>query len=57
MQILEIQYQILKNFTPEQIFMNSEKEQVVRSEIYEKEKELQKRRFFLKSTRNSKFGT
>jgi hypothetical protein len=57
MQILEIQYQILKNFTPEQIYMNEEREKEAKDTLFLKEKELEKRRMFLKSTRSCKFGT
>jgi hypothetical protein len=40
MWILEIQYQIIKNFTPEQIYLTYEKEEEHRKEIYEQQREI-----------------
>jgi len=57
LQILEIQYQILKNFTPDQVFMTAEKEANAKQELYSKQNDLDKRRMFLRSTRSGKFGT
>ena len=57
MQILEIQYQIFKNFTPEQVFLSEDKEKEAKQVMYAKENEVERRRFFLRHTRSSKFGT
>lgn len=40
MWILEIQYQIIKNFTPEQIYMNKDKERELRVELQQNQKEI-----------------
>jgi len=55
--ILEIHYYILKDFTPQQLFLTKEKEEAARQEIYSEQKNLERRRKFLKSIRHSKFGT
>jgi hypothetical protein len=34
MQVLEIQYQIFKDFTPQQIFMTKDSEKQARDELY-----------------------
>ena len=57
MQILEIQYQIIKGFTPEQVFMSNEKEREAKMAAFEVENENERRRKFLRSARHSKFGT
>lgn len=57
MQILEIQYQIFKNFTPDQIFLSKEQESRAKEDMYAQEKAHERRRFFLRHTRPNKFGT
>lgn len=57
MWILEIQYQIVKNFTPEQIYMTKDQEKELRAELYQQQKEIDQRRLFYRSMRCSKFGT
>ncbi len=57
MHILEIQYQIFKNFTPEQIFITKEKELEAKQKVQSEREEFQNTRKFLRSTRPGKFGT
>jgi hypothetical protein len=57
MYILEIQYQIFKNFTPQQIFMSKEMEKTARDEMQAASLQRDKQKKFLRSQRHSKFGT
>jgi hypothetical protein len=47
----------VKSFTPSQILLSKDKEMEARMELHQQQKEVEKRRFFLRSTRHSKFGT
>lgn len=49
MYILEIQYQIFKNFTPQQIFMSKEMEKTARDEMHAISQQREKDRKFLRS--------
>ena len=56
MQILEIQYSIFRNFSPEQIYFDSQAVDAKKKHIYEKVDSDEQRRKFLRSTRLWKQG-
>ena len=56
MQILELQYAIFRNFSPEQIYHDAASIDAKRKQIYEKVDAEEQRRKFLRSTRLWKQG-
>ena len=47
----------MRSFEPELIFLTDEREKAARDEVMAKDLAAEKRKLFLRSTRNSKFGT